>query len=179
MTSAEITPLLTAIGGALVAAVIALVKGAVASRAKESEELRDLRLTAYPVAWKLTSAVPRWPRAQIGYDGLWTLHKALRQWYFETGGLFLSENSRARYGEVQELLDALLKGRPDDDQTNVGDAYTPVMETCSSFRTSLTEDLATRRARSVLWAAVLWWRHRQQRLDATARIDAVKASTGT
>ncbi len=174
--SADLTPLITALGGAIVASIIAVVNGAVASRGKESEELRDLRLKVFPAAWKLTAVVPRWPRAQIVYADLWSLHIALRSWYFEIGGLFLSENSRARYGDVQELLSELLDGRPEGDQTKVDAAYAPAMESCSAFRTSLTEDLATRRSRSVLWAAVLWWRHHRQRLAARARIDAAKAA---
>lgn len=186
MDASVLTPTITAVAGAAVATTVALVNGAIASRAKESEELRSLRLQTYPSVWGLTSEVPRWPRGDPAYRDLWTLHRSLRTWYFSTGGLYLSENARARYGEMQELLDAVLCGRPEDDTTPVRElapvaephkpetVYEALMNTCSAFRTALTEDLATRRTRSIVWATALWLRHRRQRRAARRRIAAAR-----
>jgi hypothetical protein len=188
MSGALLTPIVTAVLGILVATIVALVNGALSSRASESEGLRTHRLEAYPEVWKLTAAVSRWPRTDISYRDLWALHKSLRTWYFDTGGLFLSENSRSRYGEMQELIDAWVAGRPEKDATTVAhsattdrgareSAYEALMLTCSAFRTALTEDLATRRSRSLLWAAILWKRHRDQKIQAEHRIRAARVGS--
>ena len=180
MDGSILTPVITGIAGVIVASSIALVRGAIASRGKENEELRTWRLKAYPAVWKLTSTVPRWPRSNATYQELWSLHYALRDWYYNSGGLYLSENARARYGDMQELLDAYLDDRARDDDAPVPrpasgmawaqSPYKALMDACSAFRTGLTEDLSTRRSRSILWAAVLWRRHQRQRHDAADRL---------
>ena len=168
-------------------ASVALVQGFVASRGKENEELRNWRLKVYPAVWRLTSIVPRWPQADPTYHDLWELHLALRKWYFESGGLYLSENARARYGEMQELLDAYLAGRDRDDETPVphrafgaasaDSPYNALMDTASAFRTALTEDLSTRRTKSLLWAIVFWRRHRKEHDKAKKRLQSAQHTT--
>jgi hypothetical protein len=180
ITTAVIAGIAAIVGGASVA----LVQGFVASRGKENEELRNWRLKVYPAVWRLTSIVPRWPQADPTYHDLWDLHLALRKWYYESGGLYLSENARARYGELQELLDAYLHGRDRDDETlvphrAVGAAtadspYEALMDTGSAFRTALTEDLSTRRTKSVLWAIVFWRRHRKEQSKAKKRLQSAR-----
>jgi hypothetical protein len=83
---------------------------------------------------------------------------------------------------MQELLDAYLGGRDRADETPVShlssgtasedSPYKALMDTCSSFRTALTEDLSTRRTKSVLWAIVFWWRHCKQRREAKQRLQS-------
>jgi len=182
--SSMTTAVISGVIGVTVASGIAVVKSAISSRSQANEELRSWRLKAYPEVWRLTSFVPRWPRADPTYRDLWIVHRVLRDWYYKTGGLYLSENSRARYGDIQELLDAYLVARASDDDTPREDVassrvkhhhpYTALMETCSVFRTALTEDLATRRSRSILWAMVFWWRHRRDRARAVQRLEAAK-----
>jgi hypothetical protein len=190
MDASITTPVIAGIAGIVVASSVAVVKGAIASRGKENEELRTWRLKVYPPVWKLTSTVPRWPQADPTYGDLWRLHLDLRNWYYNSGGLYLSENARARYGEMQELLDAYLDGRDRADETAVShlpsgatakdSPYKALMDTCSAFRTALTEDLSTRRTKSVLWAIVFWWRHRKQRREAKQRLQsALQRSVAT
>ncbi len=175
------TEIISGLIGLAAGIALAIVKGALDSRAKESEELRQLRIEAYKSIWKLTSAVARWPKQHPSFADFWVLHLALRDWYYQTGGLYLSENARARYGDLQELLDAYLSGRAPDDSTpvprdpdrrRVESPYDALMKTASDFRTALTEDLATRRARSVYWTYLRWRLHRLQAARAKARIAA-------
>jgi hypothetical protein len=176
ISTAVIAGIAAIVGGSSVA----LVEGFVASRGKENEELRNWRLKVYPAVWRLTATVPRWPQADPTYQDLWDLHLALRKWYYESGGLYLSENARARYEDMQELLDAYLDGRDRADATPVphrpsrrasaDSPYTALMETCSAFRTALTEDLSTRRTKSVVLAIVVWRRHREQQRQAKRRL---------
>jgi hypothetical protein len=184
MDASVLTPVATGVAGIVVASSIALVKGAIASRSKESEELREWRLKAYPDVWKLTSIVPRWPRGDPTYGDLRSVHFAFRDWYYTSGGLYLSEHARARYGDMQELFDAYLERKRPDDETPILQSssgrfwdhspYKALMESCSTFRTALTEDLATRRSRSILWAIGFWWRHRQEGRTAARRLAAAK-----
>jgi len=179
-------PVIAALLGALGATLVALINGVLSSRQKVRDELRDIRLEKYPDAWKLTSSVPRWPRADLTYADLRLLHRELKNWYFDVGGLYMSENARARYGDVQGLLEAYLEGRQESDSDAVpGSAgasaqggsetvYEAIMETCSAFRTSLTEDLATRRSASFLWAIALAGIHITQHAQAKARINRAK-----
>jgi len=42
------------------------------------------------------------------------------------------------------------------------ETYKDLADTCSAFRTSLTEDLETRRQRSLWWVVARWRLHRRQ-----------------
>jgi hypothetical protein len=139
-------------GAALVTGIISsLVTSWLAGREKANEELREQRVNAYPQIWRLTGAVSVWPRTQATWSDLEQLHLRLRRWYYTTGGLYLSEHARQRYGDVQNVIAAHLGQRGGGDAPLPDSpVYDDVQTTCSAFRTSLTEDLETRRARSLL-----------------------------
>jgi len=151
----------------------AYIQGALSARAKTGEELRERRLEAYPPIWRETSTLSRYPAAEVTWADLKALHLKFRRWYFTTGGLFLSERSRDRYGEVQELLGAYLYQHRQDDPAGSVDPsdYEAIAETCSVFRTAMTEDLATRRQRSFFWALGRWRWHRAKKREARQRIN--------
>ncbi len=152
----------------------AYIQGALSARAKTGEELRERRLEAYPPIWRDTATLSRYPAAEVTLADLKALHLRFRRWYFTTGGIFLSERSRARYGEVQELLGAYLHQHRDDDPARLVDPadYDGISETCSVFRTAMTEDLATRRQRSLVWTVRRGVWHRAKAREARRRIDA-------
>jgi hypothetical protein len=64
-------------------------------------------------------------------------------WYFERGGIFLSESARDAYFEVQKCINASLEknqtGRVSDHD------YKAIRALCSALRTELTNDLLSRR----------------------------------
>jgi hypothetical protein len=158
----------------------AMAKSWVALRAKTAEELRAERLeaTRYPAVWKLTSALSVWPRQEPTYGELAELHRSLRQWYYDGGGIYLSERSRARYGDVQELIAAHVAVGGDPRAPLAPRVYDGLMKTCSALRTALAEDLETRRQRSFWWtlARIRW--HRQKAKEAEQRIAAARRRTG-
>jgi len=154
----------------LTAVVGGLITGAVNARAQAGEDLRAVRLQSYPVIWRLTGLLPAWPPATITLGQLWHLQLQLMKWYFQTGGYHLSENARTRYGELQQHLAKLLPGEPPDPSVQVDpETYEQVRQSCSALRTALTEDLESRRARSVLSALRLRIRHSRQRFRAERR----------
>jgi hypothetical protein len=165
--------ILAALTGLVVGAAGAWVKAVLAIRAKVNEELRARRLAAYPPVYRLSSALSFWPPAELTGDELLDLNLRLRAWYFTTGGLFLSENSRTRYGELKQLICAHLDELEDRAAPVPRPVYQDLADTCSAFRTALTEDLETRRQRSLWFVAVQARRHRRQRSEFEDRIAKV------
>ena len=153
--------------------VVGAVLGAVlsswlAGRAKAADAVRDVRLKAYPLVWEQTSVVSRWPHTDANWAHLSDLQLALRTWYYETGGLYLSENARRRFGSLQELLAAMLdhsKGKVD----LAAAEYVAVMEEASAFRSALTEDLQSREQHSLVSLVRRAVQHRTQQSAALRR----------
>lgn len=168
------TEVVAGLVGAAATALLAVVNSFLASRVRVAEEVRKGRLDSYPHLWRLTSLVSVWPRSDPALADLEMLHRALRRWYYEAGGLYLSENARRRYTEVQRLLahvaanfDALHK--TSNDRLS-GNTYQDLQEACSALRGALTEDLETRVQRSVLRSMGLVRRHWKQQVEAKKRI---------
>jgi hypothetical protein len=170
--SAELSrTFVTAVLGLLTAGVLALVNAWITARAGVDEDLRTKRLEVYPSLWKATRAVSRWPRTDPTAADLDGLHRSLRAWYYGVGGLFMSESSRARYGDVQEMIAALLRRSPEAADHLRDDAYSDLMHITSALRTALTEDLDTRRRKSVRETLRRSRWHRQAARAARLRIE--------
>jgi len=167
----------TGVLGLLTAGALALVNNWITVRAGIDDALRAQRLEVYPTLWQTSSAVSRWPRSEVTRGALEGLHQTLRGWYYAQGGLFLSESARARYGDVQELIAALLEhqGTGPADVLSPG-AYTDLMDTTSALRTALTEDLDTRRRKSVRETRRRSRWHASAAEQARARITRVRAA---
>ena len=170
--------IVTGIIGLLSAGILALINSGISARAGIDENLRPQRLKLYPKLWEASGAVSRWPQLDVTRTSLEGLHGTLRSWYYTEGGLFLSERARARYGDVQKLIAALLIHPGPPANILIRGRYTDLMETASALRTTLTEDLDTRRWKShweklrrALWHA--WAAHR-----ARKRIKQAKAHHG-
>jgi hypothetical protein len=116
--------------------------------AKFDASLRALRLQAYPPLWGLVK-----PLALFGRDGypgindLVTLSKSLRDWYFDQGGLYLSETSRNAYFGLQRSLGVLAAS---DNWSNESlnnldpETFEHLRLIASRLRTMLTLDVGTR-----------------------------------
>jgi hypothetical protein len=156
---------------ALVSAVaLALVNSWITARAGIDGELRSKRLEVYPPLWQATAAISRWPRNDLSHKALVDLHRDLRTWYYGTGGLFLSERARARYGDVQKRIAVLVEHEVEPACVLVDDRYDDLMKTASSLRTALTEDLDTRRRTSLLERGRRLLRRWRAKRGAHARI---------
>jgi hypothetical protein len=167
--------LVAALIGVVVGAVAAWIKAVLAIREKANEELRGLRIATYPIVYQLTAPLSLWPPASMSYDDLFQLNLALRR-YFTDGGLYLSARSRDRYGEMKQLICAYLDldGKAHLDAENVSpDVYTDLTATARAFRNALTEDLETRRQRSMWWVFVSWQRHREYQQEWKLLMDKV------
>jgi hypothetical protein len=135
----------------VIGAVGAFLGAALTSRAKIDEGLRDSRLRVYPKLWEHTATASQWPRNSLNVAQLSEFHKALRHWYYTSGGLFLSERSRRLYGDLQELNEWMLKDREHQGATPITeDEYDELRKVCSALRTAMTIDLQTRKTRPIL-----------------------------
>ena len=135
-------------------AVIGALAGAFAAAYKSRKELESLydielrrrRIDAYVQLWKLLEPLARWsPPRPLTYHTLAQLSRALRSWYFSSGGLFLSRTTRAPYFNLQEALTRLGERAPVDENAQPElDTLDILRALASRLRTFSTEDVATR-----------------------------------
>jgi hypothetical protein len=144
-------------GGAGGGWIAAFIQTRLAFRTKLDEDLLAARREAYKELWSLTAVVPAWPRDKdLTFARLESLSKDLRKWYFDDGGILLSEEARSAYGKAQcELTGLIEKNNPgaavdggerkqplpgERDRSSYGKAQSAL----SSLRTELTRDLLSR-----------------------------------
>lgn len=150
-----VPPLLTGLAGLIVSA-IATYAGTGWKIRKELEreydtDLRRLRLGVYPALWKATQTFAlygRQPKRLPTRDELETTTEALRAWYFETGGLYLSKETREEYFALQRGLKAVLASQRWHEERIAEldeDSFEDLQKLSSRLRTRLTLDVGTRK----------------------------------
>jgi hypothetical protein len=160
-----------------------VIAGALATRAKVNDDMRQLRLGAYPSLWDLTSCFSKWPPTPMSYARLREFLDSFRAWYYQGGGLYLSENGQERYGEVHELLVACFgasegEAVPAAPPGAIPEAtYRAVREAVSTLRRALTEDLESRRQRSLVMRIAMAIEHRNQSRTAVDRLRLVRSKS--
>ena len=131
--------------GAVVAAVGTFWQAWVAAKVRVDEGLREKREKDYLALWQLTGVLPLWPKAEVSYAELDERSRALRDWYFAGGGLYLSTEARLAYGEAQKALSAAIEAAPDPAALlDRGGDYDRLQAVLSALRTELTRDLLSR-----------------------------------
>lgn len=108
-------------------------------------DLRKHRIETYPELWKQTDRLPLWPRNEkLTYDELADFSRALRQWYFERGGIYLSRSTFDHaYRPLQETLRNVLEKHLTGSVSQ--DDYEQVRQKCSDLRHGMTDDIVSRR----------------------------------
>jgi hypothetical protein len=108
-------------------------------------DLRKRRVEVYADLWKLTSVLPKWPKDRnVTYEQLLTFSQALRSWYFERGGMYLSRTTHSKgYGPLQDALQSVLS--PGKSGKLSESDYDTVRDRCSFLRTCLASDIESRR----------------------------------
>jgi hypothetical protein len=109
--------------------------------------LREARLGAYQSLWRLLQPLAKYARPEpVTYRLLGRMLNELRAWYFETGGLYLTEPSREAYFHLMDRLRDLTT-RVDGPATRElpFETFEFLRELGSSLRTSMVEDVQTRR----------------------------------
>jgi hypothetical protein len=156
MTAFEIiATVITAAGGsAVIVAGLAAWLGKVwADRIAQSQkllqdidlDLRKRRIEVYAELWKATALLPKWPKATgVTYEQLLQFSGALRTWYYEKGGMYLSRSThRDSYSPLQDTLAEILQ---DNKSGLISDQhYESIRRRCSALRTALAGDIESRR----------------------------------
>jgi len=116
--------------------------------AKYDASLRGLRLDVYKRLWSLLKTLALFGRA--GYPNqaqLEAFAESLRDWYFDEGGLYMSENTRDAYFRLQRALRAL-HGSSRWHSAGLSaldaDSFEHLRRIGSRLRTLLTLDVGTR-----------------------------------
>lgn len=111
-------------------------------------DLRLRRIEVYKPLWELTSLLPRWPRnPDVTYEQLLELTEALRKWYFAGGGMYLSRTTHnSGYYPLQQELERVL-GQKKTGKLSLEspDDYGAIRDRCSTLRSHLAADIASRR----------------------------------
>jgi len=98
----------------------------------------------YKLLWQKTSLLPNWPRRKdVTYALIRALSVELRTWYFEVGGVYLSDPARKAYGNLQTVLNKF-ETAPDS-ETLATEHYDLLRDRCSDLRSELTHDLLSRK----------------------------------
>lgn len=124
--------------------------------AEFDKELQRSRLEAYKKLWSMTEKLARFGREKpVTYDDLRQISNETRAWYFGEGGIYLTRASRGPYFRMKELMEPVLR----DKETSTGptgeikgELLDPIIDAGSRLRSSLSDDIGTKRA-SWLWGA--------------------------
>lgn len=113
---------------------------------KFNESLHNTRVTSYQELWKRLEVLAKYARpAPVTPHRLRKLSEDLRKWYFEVGGLFLTDNSRDAYFALQDaIVDQLAKSNRDDHELS-NNEFEAIREIGSNLRTNLSADLRSRK----------------------------------
>jgi hypothetical protein len=140
---------MTATSSIVIAAVtggIGLVAGVVGTayksrKALEHEydiDLRKARVRVYQQLWSELEVLAKYSPPSFDQRAIVDLSVALRHWYFQSGGMYLSRPARNAYFDLQE---ALVQALDLDDPKPLREF---LRTRGSRLRTAMTQDIATR-----------------------------------
>jgi hypothetical protein len=148
---AIITGLFGIASGALVAYLGAILKFRKELEAEYDKDLRSKRIEVYKALWDPLQALARYDRPKpLSPQTLEELTVAMRNWYFEVGGLYLSEDARTSYFDLKQAIQDILNNRKyrPKDMLDPHDSKI-VLEQGSLLRARLTQDVGTRKSSPV------------------------------
>lgn len=112
------------------------------------KELQESRLELYKELWAMLEPLSRFARAgPVTYETIAKVAGASRAWYFQRGGIYLTERSRGPYfawkEAMQVVLDNELLSRSPQTELEAMD-INEIIAKASALRTSLSDDIHTK-----------------------------------
>jgi hypothetical protein len=137
--TSEIAAAVIAGGAGLVAGVVGTAyKSRKALEHEYDIDLRKARVRVYQQLWSELEVLAKYSPPQFTREAVADLSVVLREWYFRSGGMYLSRPARNAYFDLQEALVQVLDI---DDPMLLREL---LRERGSRLRTAMTEDVATR-----------------------------------
>jgi hypothetical protein len=117
--------------------------------AEYDKQLQEKRVAGYQKLWGMLEPLARYGRDRpVTYAVIRSISEQTRTWYFQTGGIYLTQRSRKPYfkwkAAMQPVLDAGDVGGQPDAEIN-SNQLELILETGSRLRTSLSDDIGTKR----------------------------------
>lgn len=135
------------VSGALVAYVSAILKFRKELESEFDKEIRKERMRVYQELWGHLEILARYDRpAPLTAQSLQDLSVAMRTWYFESGGILLSEQARRSYFALKEELRLAVENARAQGDGDAGADASTLVPAASLLRAHLTKDLGTRRS---------------------------------
>jgi hypothetical protein len=131
--------------GALAGIVTTAWKSRKDLEAEYDIDLRKRRIEAYAELWKTLEPLAYYfEPSPVTYESVRKLGRALRGWYFRTGGLVLSSDTRPAYFNLQQALEGV-RAAPAEASQQLDEPRLKILKALASrLRTSSTRDVATR-----------------------------------
>jgi len=145
---------IVAISG-VVGIVLTALFGLLTNRQKFREDLQgkydatlhQQRTDVYLPLWKQLELLARFaPPEPVTTRRLHDLSKTLREWFFHQGGLFLSDDSRHAYLELQMTLVGFVRKHGISDQELSETLLDPIQEKTTVLRATLSKDIGSRKS---------------------------------
>ncbi len=110
-------------------------------------ELYRQRIESYRKLWALTEALAKYAREKKDFttEDAERLSAELRRWYFQEGGLFLSQRARTAYFAFQEELRDIVKRHSSVTESLDEHSFEEVRNKSSILRTALAHDVGARK----------------------------------
>jgi hypothetical protein len=142
------TELVTAVAGLISGAILTYFKFRKDLEAEYDRDLRTRRLKVYADLWKHLKLVARYDRPKpLVHSTLSELTVAMRDWYFDCGGLYLSEEARTAYFTLKATIQKVLSNpKYERDQALDSPDITAVLTEASLLRARLSKDVGTRKS---------------------------------
>ena len=117
--------------------------------AEYDRDLRTARIQVYQELWKSLQPLAKYARpGPVTCNTVNEISVDLRTWYFEQGGLYLSETARDTYFALQDGLQDVVSNprwREHPEQPLDDDTFELLRKRGSALRTSMAADVGTRK----------------------------------
>jgi len=117
--------------------------------AQYDKDLQESRLKAYKELWAMLEPLVRYARDEtVTYTVIHTISIETRKWYFQNGGIYLTERSREPYFDLKKAMQPVLdaaecKSQPDKEIDP--QQLERIVAAGSTLRTVLSDDIGTKR----------------------------------
>ncbi len=117
--------------------------------AEYEKELRKDRLAAYQKLWPQLKPLARYSAAApVNYQTIKSTSEAMRDWYFDGDGIYLTRESRQPYFKLKEFMQQIIDDKKlvnAKDEEIDRELLAPILQQSSLLRASLTDDIGARR----------------------------------